>query len=427
MIPKVALIGRPNTGKSTLFNIIAEKNKAIIYDIPGVTRDRLISKVDYYGKKFNLIDTGGFEDAKNEMGIHIQEQIKIALSQASIVLFVVDTNITSDDLELAKLIRKANKETILVVNKCDSEKKNYFDFYKLGFNKVIPVSAIHRKGIGVLLDELTKNFKKNNDDEEIKYPKITIAGRPNTGKSTLLNSLIKEKRAVTSDKPGTTRDAIEVELATKFGNYIFIDTAGVRRHSKTESGIEKFSINLARKEIKLSDITLLIIDGNEGVTSQDKRVAQLVNELGTACIILVNKKDIKKPSEKEIYNELIFLNHCPMLFISAKFDKDFNKIFKSINLVLKERYKKISTNSLNTFLKKVTNLKTPPMSGTRDVKLKYIVQAAKDDKGYPRFIIFSNYPDGVHSSYIKYLIRKLREEYGFIGNPIDLIFKAKGA
>lgn len=426
-LPKVAIIGRPNVGKSTLFNVIIEKQKSIVDDIPGVTRDRLIAEIDYYGKNFQVIDTGGYEDGVSEMAIHVQEQIRMAVKEADVLIFVVDgkTGLMTEDLEISKILRKSTKKTIVAVNKVDNQRIDYSDFYKAGFKLVFPISAMHKIGIGDFLDEVTSTFEKNiKEGLDPIIPKICISGRPNTGKSTLMNAILGEKRVVTSAKPGTTRDSIEVLIEKKYGTFKLIDTAGVRRHSKAEGKLELFSITRSKTEIKQADLALLMIDANEGVTQQDKRVAEIINSEGTACVILMNKSDLKKIKEKEIYNELKFLSYAPMLAISAKYDKDFSKIFKKVNLVLEERKKKISTNSLNAFLKKAVNYKTHPLMGTKEVKLKYMVQGHGSG---PKFIIFTNHPDLIADSYKRFLIRRLREEYGFIGNPIDIGFKNKDA
>lgn len=429
MKPKVALVGRPNTGKSTLFNVIVEKQKSIVDDIPGVTRDRLVADVDYYGKNFQVIDTGGYEIGESELAIHIQEQIRIAVKEAEVVVFVVDAKdgLMSEDLEISKILRKFTKKIIVAVNKVDNQKIDYSDFYKAGFKLVFPVSAMHKIGIGDLLDEVTEDFgKTKNDEVKIVIPKICISGRPNTGKSTLMNGILGEKRVVTSSTPGTTRDSIEVLIEKKYGTFKLIDTAGLRRHSKMEGKLERFSITKSKAEIKQADLALLMIDASIGITQQDKRVAEIINSEGTGCVIVMNKNDLKKINEKEVYNQLKFLSYAPILSISAKYDKDFSKIFKHVNKVLEERKKKISTNSLNSFLKKALNYKSHPLMGTKEIKLKYMVQAHTSISG-PKFVIFTNYPDLIAESYKRYLIRRLREEYGFLGNPIDINFKNKEA
>jgi GTP-binding protein len=429
---KVAIVGRPNTGKSSLFNRLAGKNKAVTDDLPGVTRDRLFAEVDYYGQDFELIDTGGYEFGDGHIIQHIVEQIHIAVEEAELILFVVDgkDGLTSTDVEIANLLRKANRDIVLVVNKVDNEKLVYDEFHSLGMKKLIPVSAAHALGIGDLIDVMVEKAKASTTPKGKKVYsenviKIAIAGRPNTGKSTLLNAILGHTRVVTSPIPGTTRDVIDIPLSNDRGDFILLDTAGIRRHAKTGSRIEDYSILRSKKAIEEADVALLVIDGEEGFTTQDKKVSELISDSGAACVIVVNKKDKMKKrfTDEELHQEIPYLNYAPLLYISAVYDKDFSKLFKVAVEVNAERHKKLSTGDLNRFFQNTIRYKTPPMVSGKEVKLKYIVQAAKQQGGVPRFIICGKNAKMVHASYKKFLIAKIREEFGFKGNPIALIFK----
>ena len=431
---KVAIVGRPNTGKSSLFNRLVGKNKAVTDDLPGVTRDRLFAEADYYGHLFELIDTGGYEFGDGHITKHIVEQIHIAIEEADLILLVVDgkDGLTSTDSEMAKILRKANKDVVLVVNKIDNEKRVFDEFHSLGIKELYPVSAAHSLGVGDLIDAIIERAKKreetyikNSDEEKVRDIKIAIAGRPNTGKSTLLNAILGEKRVVTSPVPGTTRDVIDIPIKNEYGDFVLLDTAGIRRNSKTGSRIEAYSIIRSKKAIEGADVTFLVIDGEEGITSQDKKVSEVISGAGIACVIVVNKKDKmpKRFTDEYLQQEIPYLAYAPLLYISAAYDKDFSKLFKTTVEVNSERHKKISTGELNRFFQNTIRYKTPPMASGKEVKLKYIVQAAKEQGGVPRFVVCGKNAKMTHASYKKFIISKLREEFGFKGNPIELIFK----
>jgi len=429
---KVAIVGRPNTGKSSLFNRIAGQNKAVTDDLPGVTRDRLFVEVNHYGQDFELVDTGGYEFGDGHIVQHIVEQIHIAIEEAELILFVVDgkDGLTSTDVEIANLLRKANRDIVLVVNKVDNEKLVYDEFHALGMKQLIPVSAAHSLGIGDLIDVMVEKAKASTTPKGKRIYsenviKIAIAGRPNTGKSTLLNAILGHKRVVTSPIPGTTRDVIDIPMSNEQGDFILLDTAGIRRHAKTGSRIEDYSILRSKKAIEDADVAFLVIDGEEGFTTQDKKVSELIADSGTACIIVVNKKDKmeKRFTDQDLQHEIPYLNYAPLLYISAVYDKNFSKLFKTACEVNSERHKKISTGELNKFFQNTVRYKTPPMASGKEVKLKYMVQAAKAQGGVPRFIVCGKNAKMVHASYKKYLISKIREAFGFKGNPIDMIFK----
>ncbi len=432
---KVAIIGRPNTGKSTLFNRLIGRNKAVTDDLPGVTRDRLVSTVEHYGKYFEIIDTGGYEIGNDPILKHIVEQVHIAVEEADVILFIVDgkNGVNPIDREISSIIRKQEKKVILVVNKVDHEKREFSDFYSLGIDTLMPVSAEHALGIGELLDAVVEMGFKDSDpavrdhreNMNSGFMKIAIAGRPNTGKSTLLNSIMGENRAITSDVPGTTRDVLDIPVKNKFGDFLLLDTAGIRKYAKTESKIESYSIMRSRKTIEFSDVAILVVDGTEGFTHQDKKVSEIIAKAGVGCLIVVNKRDKmeREFTAEEIHWQIPFLAYAPIMYMSAKYDKDFDKVFRQVKKIYEERIKKVSTGELNRFFKQVTNYKTPPLSGGKEVKLKYMVQASKEHAAVPRFIVCGKRAKLTHSSYKKYLVGKLREEFGFVGNPVEIIFK----
>ena len=432
---KVAIVGRPNTGKSSVFNCLLGKNKAVTDDLPGVTRDRLFATVDHYGRYFELIDTGGLEYSDGPIQKHIVEQIHIAIEESDFVLFIVDgkEGLHPADKDIATILRKAKKDFILVVNKIDNDKRDYSEFHKMGIKEMYPFSAAHALGFSDLIDAIVERIDRINDKlpngaddaEYVDGIKLAICGRPNTGKSTLLNSILGETRAVTSDIPGTTRDVIDIHYTNKFGDFILMDTAGIRKHSKTESNIEIYSIMRSKKVVEFSDVALLVIDGTLGFTHQDKRVSQIIAEAGVGCLIVVNKRDLmeREFTEQEIQWQIPYLSYAPIVYISALYDKDFSKVFKKVKQINDERNKKLSTGELNKFFKDVVTYKTPPLIGGKDVKLKFMVQATKVSGGVPRFIILGKRAKLTHESYRKYIIGRLRETFGFIGNPIELIFK----
>jgi len=431
---KLAIVGRPNTGKSSLFNRLAARNKAVTDDVPGVTRDRLYVEADFFGKNVELIDTGGYEFDAEALSKHIVRQIHMAMDEADAMLLVVDgkEGINPADKEMARLLRRSGKPIILVINKVDHAKRSYDEFHSLGLEHIVPVSAAHALGIGDLMDKVIEvmgldkegasTYTAKDHSESIR---IAIAGRPNTGKSTMLNSILGEQRAVTSEVPGTTRDVIDIKLSNSYGDFVLMDTAGIRRHAKTSSRIEVYSIFRSKEVIEFSDVALLMIDGAEGFTHQDKKVSQIISEAGVGCVIVVNKRDLMKREFKkdELSSQIPYLSYAPVVYTSALLDKDFSKVFKTIKKVYSERKKTISVSDLNKFLKNALNYKTPPLTSGREVKLKYIVQASKQKGGVPRFIVYGKNAKLTHTSYRRYLSAKLREAYSFYGNPIELIFK----
>ena len=427
----VAIIGRPNTGKSSIFNCLIGKNKAVIDDLPGVTRDRLISEVEYENRVFSIIDTGGYSNEKGDDLIlkHIIEQIHIAAQEADLVLFIVDgkTGLNPIDADIAKILRKTEKKVVVVVNKIDSDRRDFTEFYSLGIDPVIPVSAAHSKGITELLDTIITlgNPPPVESVSKGRGLRLSIAGRPNTGKSTLLNAIVGEKRAAVHERPGTTRDVIDIGISNRYGDFLLLDTAGIRRKPKVESRVETYSIIKSRRAVEASYVALLVIDGVEGFTHQDKRVSEIIVSAGVGCLIIVNKRDKmeREFTKREVHWQIPYLSYAPLVYISALYDRDFSVVFKMVKKISDERRKRVGTGELNRFFQRVLSYRTPPLSGSKEVKLKYMVQAYRESGGVPRFIIFTNYPKDVHESYKRYLIRRLREEFHFFGNPIELIFK----
>ena len=432
-LPIVAIIGRPNVGKSTLFNRIIKENKAIVDDKPGVTRDRLSSIATIDDKSFILIDTGGIvinEDEEFEK--NIKENALIAIEEADIILFILDgkDSLTPVDKEILQILRKSGKKVFFIINKIDSEKdaKNISEFYSLGIDKFYLISAIHKKGLIELFIDLY------NELPEVKKEEITndatiigIIGRPNTGKSSLVNRILGYDRVIVSNIPGTTRDPVDTFFSYKDKNFILIDTAGIRRKSKISYRLEKFSVMKAISIIERSDIVLLMIDASEGVTDQDKRLARLIDTRGKGLIILLNKWDLIKGKVnpnylKAIEAELGFVDYAPMLKISALTGMNVNKIFNYIEKISQFQQKRIQTSKLNKFVHEIMTFQPPPSYKGKRVKINYITQVETNP---PKFIFFTNIPEGIKESYKRFLLNRLREEFKFTGVPVKIYFKKK--
>ncbi len=343
-----AIVGRPNTGKSTLFNRLIGRNKAVMDDLPGVTRDRLYAELEHYGTYITLIDTGGYDKGEDYILKHIIDQVHLAVEEAEVVVLVVDGKygLNPLDKELAELIRKNGKDVVLAINKMDHFERTYEEFYKLGIEELVLVSSAHSRGLGDLLDSIVKLSKNkkgektlaNTDEEKTNDIKISIAGRPNTGKSTLLNAIAGQKRSVTSHVPGTTRDVVDLRINNQHGDFILLDTAGIRRYAKTESNVEVYSIMRSKEAIEAADVALWVVDATEAFTHQDKRVSEIIHEGGTGCVIVINKKDLvaKKLDPDELKQKIPYLDYAPVVYTSAVKDKNFDKLFalvpKTINL-----------------------------------------------------------------------------------------------
>jgi GTP-binding protein len=435
MKPIIAIVGRPNVGKSTLFNRLAGRRKAIVEDEPGVTRDRNYAEASYEEHSFILIDTGGFEPAaKEHIQQQIREQVEVAIQEANLILFVMDgrEGLNPTDTDIAGYLRGVSKPVFFVLNKIDGERHEAGvpDFYRLGVSPLYPISAEHGRGIGELMDELVKTFPpvlpERESEEEIR---VAIVGRPNVGKSSLLNRLIGRPRAIVHPAAGTTRDALDTPFVRGGRKYIFIDTAGIRRKSKVTQRLEKYSAIKALKSLERGDVALVLLDGFEGLTDQDARIAEFAEESGRAMILAVNKWDLVQKDthtmgeyEKRIRREMKTLDYIPILFISALRGQRVGKIFEIIDRVFSEYRKRITTGELNSWLRQAVEAYPPPLFRNRRVKLFYISQVSV---GPPTFILFTNEPRGIDESYRRYLLRRLREKYGFTGTPLRLFLRRR--
>ena len=436
MKPIIAIVGRPNVGKSTLFNRLARKRKAIVEDTPGVTRDRHYAEASWDEHSFILIDTGGFEPAAKELlRQQIREQAEVAIQEADVILFLMDgkEGLMPADAEVAGYLRKVAKPVFYVVNKIDGEKQEaaVFDFYRLGVEKLYDLSAKHGRSLGDLMDEVLKTLPSDRPGEKRTEEEIRVAlvGRPNVGKSSLLNKLIGRPRAIVDSSPGTTRDAIDTRFSREGKEYVFVDTAGIRRKSKVTERLEKYSAIKALKTLERCDVALILMDGFEGLTEQDVRIAEFAAESGRAIVLVVNKWDRveKDTSTMEHYQERIraemkTLDYIPILFISALKGQRVSKIFAAIEEVSAEHRKRIPTAELNRWLKDAVQNHPPPPYRNRPVKLYYISQVAVSP---PTFALFTNEPRGIDESYQRYLTRHLRENYSFTGAPLRLLFRQR--
>ena len=434
--PTVAIVGRPNVGKSTFFNYIIGQRISIVEDTPGVTRDRIYADAEWRGRKFSLIDTAGIEEQTDDIIISgMREQANIAIGVADVILLLTDiqAGITAADREIAQILRKSKKPVILVCNKADNFGKTsdeIYEFYNLGLGTPFPVSAANALGIGDLLDEVYNNLpEENENEEEDNIIKVAIIGKPNVGKSSLVNKILGESRVIVSDIAGTTRDAIDSEYENEFGKYVFIDTAGIRRKSKVNESIEKFSVMRTLYAIERSDVCLMMIDATEGVTDQDAKIAGEAHEAGKGIILIVNKWDeIEKDDhtmekfKKEVYNRLSYLTYAPILFISAKTGQRINKLYELINFVADQNAMRVSTSMLNQVLNEAVAIVQPPSDKGKRLKVYYMTQASTKP---PTFVVFVNSKDLFHFSYERYLINHIRKEFGLQGTPIRMIVREK--
>ena len=439
MKPIVAIVGRPNVGKSTLFNKLVGDRVAIVDDQPGVTRDRLYRETEWAGKEFVLVDTGGLEPRNNDfMMTKIKQQAEVAMNEADVILFVVDgkNGLNPLDEEVAYLLRKKKKPVILCVNKIDNfqaQQDDVYDFWGLGFEHLIPISGEHKVNLGDMLDLVVDIIDQTVEEyEEEEGLKLAIIGRPNAGKSSLVNRLSGEERTIVSNIAGTTRDAIDTAIEFDGNRYILIDTAGIRRKSKVEESLEYYSVLRAIKTIKRADVCIWMIDGSEGLTEQDKRIAGIAYEEKKPIIIVINKwdtipdkkNDTMKKMREELYAELPFLSYAPIEFVSALTGQRTTKLLEHAEAVFAEYNKRISTGLLNTVISEAIIMNNPPTRKGRVVKINYATQISTAP---PRFILFCNYPELVHFSYGRYIENKLRESFGFEGTPIDVIFEHKNS
>jgi len=437
--PIVAIIGKPNVGKSRFFNYVVGERISIVEDTPGVTRDRIYADTTWRDRTFTLIDTGGIEELKNntnQFAAQMREQANIAISLADVILFITDLKqgVTASDRDIAMMLKKSNKPIILVCNKVDNYGEppaDIYEFYNLGLGEPHPISAANAIGIGDLLDEIYYKLPPKDEDED-KNDKIKVAliGKPNAGKSSLLNKILGEERSIVSDVAGTTRDAIDSDFSNEFGNYVFIDTAGIRRKSKVNESIEKFSIMRTLLAIERSDVCVVLIDASEGVTDQDAKVLGEAHEAGKGIIIAVNKWDlIEKDNhtlenfKKEVYEKLAYAQYAPMIFLSAKTGQRVNKIFEMINTVNESNSLRLSTSVINDVLNEAISVVQPPSDKGKRLKIYYATQASTRP---PTFIFFVNDKELFHFSYQRYLINCFRNNFGFEGTPIRLIIREKG-
>ena len=428
-LPTVALVGRPNVGKSTIFNKLVGEKISIIEDTPGVTRDRIYSEASYKNYKFNVIDTGGIDSSNEEFNDNIKLQAEIAIDEAEVVLFVVDgkEGLTSNDYLVRDMLRNSGKKVIVVINKIDNKKtaENIYDFYELGFDSYIPVSGEHGIGFFELFDEIVSNFSPNDNIIEDKRLKFSVIGRPNVGKSSLINALLNEERVIVSNVAGTTRDAIDTILKYNSEEFIIIDTAGMRKKGKVYENIEKYSLMRSMKAIDRSDLCLLVINAEEGIIEHDKHIAGYVLEKGKGLIIVVNKWDkLENPNIKEytqkIRNEFQFLSYAPIVFVSALTKKRIHTIMPEVLKVGENINREINTSLLNDVISEAYLLNIPPSYKGKRLKIYFTNQSGTKP---PKFTFHVNNKGLVHFSYERYLENKLRENFELEGTPIILQFK----
>ena len=435
--PLVAIVGRPNVGKSMLFNKLCGKRLSIVEDTPGVTRDRLYAECEWCGRKFDIVDTGGIEPTTdNEILSFMREQANIAINAADVIILVTDvrTGVTAADREVANMLLRSGKPTVLAVNKMDSTGQldpAIYEFYELGMGDPIAVSAVHGHGTGDLLDECAKYFppEEEHDDEDDRI-RVAVIGKPNVGKSSLINHILGEKRVIVADMAGTTRDAVDTEFENKYGKYVFIDTAGIRRKSRVDERVEKFSVMRAQLAIERADVCLIMIDARDGVTEQDTKIAGMAHEAGKASIIVVNKWDLVEKEtgtlekmRKDVMRDLSFMSYAPVLFITAVTGQRTDRIFELVNFVNDQSHMRITTGMLNDVLADAQARVQPPTDKGRRLKIYYMTQTGICP---PNFVVFCNRKDLFHFSYQRYLENQIRAVFGLEGTPIRMVIRQKG-
>ena len=436
MKPLIAIVGRPNVGKSMLFNKLVGQRLSIVEDTPGVTRDRLYAEAEWRNRKFDLVDTGGIEpSADSQILAFMRQQAEIAIQHATVILFVCDikTGLTASDQEVANMLLRSQKPVVLAVNKMDQvgiTNPDIYEFYNLGLGDPIAVSAVHGHGTGDLLDACMEYFPpEDEEEEEDDVIKVAIIGKPNVGKSSLVNRILGEQRVIVSDMAGTTRDAVDSYFENQKGKYLFIDTAGMRKKSKVDDRIEKFSVLRATMAIERSDVCLILVDANEGVTEQDTKVAGLAHEAGKACIIVVNKWDAIEKDDKtmdhmrqDIRRDLSYMTYAPIVFISALTGQRVDRLFDLINYVNDQASLRITTGMLNTVLADATARVQPPTDKGRRLKIYYMTQIGIKP---PHFVCFCNDTKLFHFSYQRYLENQIRSTFGLEGTPVRLTIRQK--
>ena len=435
--PLVAIVGRPNVGKSMLFNRLVGRRLSIVEDTHGVTRDRLYAECEWCGRKFDMVDTGGIEPTTDsEILLYMREQAQIAINSATVIVLVTDirTGVTAADKDVANMLLRSRKPVVLAVNKADStgaEDPAIYEFYSLGLGDPIAVSAVHGHGTGDLLDECLKYFPPaEEEDEEDDCIKVAVIGKPNVGKSSLINRILGEKRLIVSDIAGTTRDAVDTMFENEQGRYMFIDTAGIRRKSKVDEKIEKFSVMRSQLAVERADVCIIMIDARDGVTEQDTKIAGLAHESGKACIVAVNKWDLvdketgtMEKMRKDIMRDLSFMSYAPIIFISAATGQRTEKLFELINFVNDQSNMRISTGMLNNVLADAQARVQPPTDKGRRLKIYYMTQTGIKP---PNFVIFCNSRELFHFSYQRYIENQLRTVFGLEGTPIRIVIRQKG-
>ena len=435
--PLIAIVGRPNVGKSHLFNKLAGKRLSIVEDTPGVTRDRLYADAEWRGRTFTMVDTGGIEPSTdNEMLLFMREQARIAIDTADVIVLVTDirTGVTAADMDVANMLLKAKKNVVLAVNKMDSTgptDPDFYEFYNLGLGEPIAVSAVHGHGTGDLLDACFAFFPPEEEEEtDEDLIKVAIVGRPNVGKSSLTNRILGQERVIVSEVAGTTRDAVDSYFENDRGRYLFIDTAGLRKKSRVDDRVEKFSAMRSQDAIQRSDVCLLLLDAREGVTEQDPKVAGMIHESGKACILVVNKWDLVEKETKtmdrqreDIRKALVFMPYAPIVFISALTGQRVPRLFELINYVNEQSAMRIATGTLNSLLADAVARVQPPTDKGRRLKLLYMTQTGVKP---PTFLIFCNDRELFHFSYQRYIENQLRSTFGLEGTPVRLIIRQRG-
>ena len=430
----VCLIGRPNTGKSTLFNRLINEKKAIIEDTPGVTRDRIYGIVNYQDKSFNLIDTGGIDLAKEAFNENIKMQAELAMDESDVIVFVIDgkSDLTSNDLLIASILQRVNKKVIVAVNKLDDDKHkdNVFNYYELGFEKYIPISAEHKRGIDDLLLEITKDFNPYTTEEDEAVLKFSIIGRPNVGKSSLINALLNEERDIVSDVAGTTRDAVDTRFTYDKKDFIVIDTAGMRKKGKVYENIEKYSVMRSLKAIERSDVCVLVINAEEGIIEHDKHIASYAIDAGKAVVIVVNKWDLIKNKDeemkkwiKDIRNNFQFMPYANIVFLSSKTKARIHTLMPEIITAYENSIREIKTSVLNDVIREAVVLHEPPSYKGKRLKIYFVHQ---DGIKPPKFEFSVNNKKLIHFSYERYLENQIRENFDFTGTPIIFKFTNRG-
>ena len=433
--PIVAIVGRPNLGKSTIFNMMAWERISIVKDTPGVTRDRIYADVTWLNYTFTIMDTGGIEpETNNHMLKNMREQAEMAIEMADVVMFVVDVQqgLLDADFKVADMLRKAHKKVVLVVNKVDSFEKympDVYEFYNLGIGDPYPISSIGKLGIGDMLDEVTSLFPENTEEEEDERPRVAIIGKPNVGKSSIINKLLGENRVIVSDVAGTTRDAVDTSITWDDKEYVFIDTAGLRRKNKIKEEIERYSILRTVSAVERADVVILVIDATEGVTEQDAKIAGIAHDRGRGMIIAVNKWDaiekdnstVKKFTEK-IRTTLSFMPYAEIIFISAQTGQRLPKLFDVLDTVIQNHSLRIATGVLNEILTEAVAMQQPPSDKGRRLKIFYMTQVSVKP---PTFVIFVNDKQLMHFSYTRYIENKIREAFGFGGTSLKFIIRER--